>query len=521
MDMKSFMTAAGVVVSASLIAGCGGGVGAGTTGQFNVGGQTVTYTAARNVGGPGGGPVTRLFAGQCIYEARNESATATALAPILVDAAVGSLGDALKRAGAPRAYAVHAGLRIRDHSTTGASVAASDVVTDPSRRPGTGVSLEVVPGTLSGPPADVVATTGSRAAPVTSIASGIAHLATAEARMKERSMPQHRPAGVSLEPPLSVGNGASKASPRGLDGHPSTTSYRAMDCVQLVHGEFVGQAMDHFVQDYDCGHTDGLASWLCERGAVDKRSARAFQDTLNAHGIYLSAPPHVFLEAEIVRAAGGQYALTPTFIDYRRTLESGAASGRRGLFLEFGVNHGHTTLADDKASKGVLAIGRMDADADPIRFQERDPRAPQMLWTKPPDGDRTADNAMNVELRLVEVRDARPVLAALGDALSGEDGDALADALRQDLLPTPEEDAAGVTMQISALNQYQEALRKYQGAIDACEAAVLAAGDNTQAANVARSQGKAGVDAAWLAVQLAAFQAKVSAPSPIASATCG
>ncbi|MEM6465239.1 MAG: hypothetical protein AAF679_01860 [Pseudomonadota bacterium] len=153
----------------------------------------------------------------------------------------------------------------------------------------------------------------------------------------------------------------------------------------------------------------------------------------------------------------------------------------------------------------------MTSGGDAILFGKDDPRTPLMLWTNSPGGTQTTDKAQNVESRLVEVRNPRPILAAIGELLSGGEGDQLAASLRQDLFPTPQEQAAAVTTRIADLKQFQAAVAAYRAAVEAREKA-LAEATGKPNFNLVKSEQDAAVEAGKLAVLLAAERAGIPAP---------
>lgn len=408
--MTARLVAAGMV---GLLAGCSGGVGSGTSqGTLTVDSRAVNYTSPDLLGGPSGGPITKLFAGSCLFESAKESAAAVAaLAPIALNFAVDTLGGVLQRAGEERAVAVYAGLRVA--------------------------------GANQGPTA----------------------------------------AGTT------IGGAASAATVVG-----------PFDCVQFVHGEFSTP-------------TEASVSpqWLAGPAAAVATNVATLREGLEAKGVRLAHDPLFFLEAQVIWADGGLYALRPLVISYNGTLDTGADAVDRGLFFEFGVNVGPNSLTTADASKGFIPIGRMTAGSETLLFEEGDARAPVMLWTTPPTGDAFATAPLNVEGRLVEVRDARPILAAIGDALAGPSGDQIAAGLRRDLFPTEKEREAEVTARITALGAFQTALARYREALTKRDAAVAAAQGTSDLAAVQAEQ-DAAVEAARLSVRLAAQQAGVASP---------
>ena len=385
------------------------------SGDLKVGGRTINYVSPSEVGGPDGGPITRLFGGTCIFGGSGENATITTLAPIALNFAVDSLGKLLTRAGEEQAVAVYAAMRSRDTSGDKPNVTAG--------------------GTAIG------------------------------------------------------------------GGQQSARQSDSVGCIQFVHGEFAGTADEAVTPD-----------WLTAAAKKASISAETLVESLEAKGINLSEAPAFFMEAKIIRAEGGLYALRPQVLFYERSIDTGVPSDGRGLFFEFGINHGASSLTAEKASKGILAIGKMKPGGGVLYFDDKDPRVPVMLWTSAPAGNPTADQARNIEARLIEVEDARPVLAAFGELLSGASGDQLAESLRKDLFPTSDEEAAEVTARITALGQYQTALAGYRSALNARDTALKEA-TGTPSFDVVVAEQDAAVQAAKLAVVLAAQQAGVTPPT--------
>ncbi|MBP2302701.1 hypothetical protein [Azospirillum picis] len=233
-----------------------------------------------------------------------------------------------------------------------------------------------------------------------------------------------------------------------------------------------------------------------------------------SRGIFLAERPVLFLEAKLITSPDGKvYRLRPTILQYEAGLDTRQVGGERGLFVEFGINSAPNSLASDKASRGTLPIGIVVPGQTSLVFRGPDPRMPEMLWTASPSATTAAPSILNIEMRIVEVRNGRPVLAALGTLLSGKQGDDIAAALRRDLFPTEEERRTALTARLTGLEAYRKALAAYRQAIDDREQAKAASATKSVVVqNAIQAQQNAIVESAILSVRLAAAQAGVTPP---------
>lgn len=373
---------------AGLLAGCSA---TSQTGTLNAGGRTIKYQAPKNYGDLRTGPVTRIFTGKCLYQG-DHSALLPTLAPILLKAAVTTLGDALIKAGEERAVATY--------------------------------------GSLAYDPAE--------------------------------------------------------ASPTGdaNDGAPSAK------CIQIVHGEFARRKSD----------AKPDLAFAAELGGKAGNSGEVFSKNLADLGIHLVGAPAFMVEL-IPVASGDVRRMQPTLLSYRASIDTGKTGDRRGLFLEVGLNIPSKSFADKDSKQVLFPFGYMTSGDESIAYSADDPRLPPMLWS---NVNIPGDEPLNIEARLVEVRDARPVLAAIGNLLT-DNADPISAALRQDLFPTATEQSAQTTAKIKALQEYQTAVTGHRTALDGQAKALSAAAGQSAARRASiKAEQQAIVDAAALRLQLAA-----------------
>lgn len=286
---------------------------------------------------------------------------------------------------------------------------------------------------------------------------------------------------------------------RRADSSPSPEdSSPPLNCLQFVVGEWNGTGAEP--------NQNFLAIFAAKLNTSKDELLKAFED----NGIFIRGNPALFLEIAIHGSVDSAYFLMPKAIYYNRSLDTGKGGVERGLLIEFGINRAPSSLASDKSSRGILTIGNLKSGNTALAFQSDDPRVSRSLWIAPPTSTRDAgaDTPLNIEMRVVEVRDARPVLSALGAQLVGESGNKIADALRQDFFPTKAERQVEITSRIQALQAYTDAIAKYRTAWDArAKALTDAEGRPDDERAAIEAEQNAVVDAALEAVRLAAMQA--------------
>ncbi|SMF55536.1 hypothetical protein SAMN02982917_3089 [Azospirillum oryzae] len=307
--------------------------------------------------------------------------------------------------------------------------------------------------------------------------------------------------GVGTAAAGAVGRSITEAEPA-----PPAAMGRAglPECVQLV--------LARFASGRDTASAGAASPTLAETLGLN---AEDLSREFGSRGIFLAERPVLFLEAKLVTSPDGRvYRLRPTILQYEAGLDTRQVGDERGLFVEFGINSAPNSLASDKASRGTLPIGIVVPGQTSLVFREQDPRTPEMLWTAASTtAAAVAPGILNIEMRIVEVRNGRPVLAALGTLLSGKQGDDIATALRRDLFPTEEERRTALTARLTGLEAYRKALVAYQQAVDGREQAkVTSATKSADMQKAIRTQQDIIVQSAILSVQLAAAQAGVTPP---------
>lgn len=270
-------------------------------------------------------------------------------------------------------------------------------------------------------------------------------------------------------------------------------------CLQFVYGKFA--------KDRESPQTP--VSWMPE--AVSGKTPEAFRTALSTADIYLAEPPSFFLEAKLI---GGRkiYRLSPTILHYDATLENGAKDTERTLFVEFGINEPGTSTP----SKGVLVIGKAIAGKTTAQFSSQDPRRPTMLWVTNSIKDDTL--LANAEIRLLELRDGNPVLAALGEIITDNKTE-LATAIQTDLFPPEVNEATVIQTQISAFTTYQEALNSHATALSTTQTQIAEIEANATLTGAQRATALAQQNEirriSLLRLQLAANGAGVSLPQGV------
>jgi len=419
----------------------------------------VKFRPSASIGGPLIGQTPRLFRGPCIADSGKElgGALAAALIPIAINSGLDLIGNALTRAGNPDTVAVYAGLPIDLPSTE---------KNDTAGKAGNG-------GTPTNPSNNDNTTAG--AAPTASATTSTTTL----------TIPGTRASGASAQSNANTG--------------PANTG----TCLQFVYGKFAE----------DPGSSQTPLSWMPE--SISGKKPEDFRTALNTGGIYLAEPPSFFLEAKLI---GGRkiYRLAPTILHYDATLEKGAKDTERTLFVEFGINEPGKLLSASGSSRGLLVIGKAVAGKTTTQFSAKDPRRPTMLWATNDLKDESV--VANAEIRLLELRDGNPVLAALGEIITDNKTE-LATAIQTDLFPPEVNEATVIQTQISAFTTYQEALNSHATALSTTQTQIAEIEANATLTGAQRATALAQQNEirriSLLRLQLAANGAGVSLPQGV------
>lgn len=234
------------------------------------------------------------------------------------------------------------------------------------------------------------------------------------------------------------------------------------NCVQFVRGEFHGRA-----KDMDAG---------AEALPGAERSARRVAAGLADAGIYLKPGADFFMEARVrFSADGSHFQLAPTYLLYGRPFDGGPDLSRRALFVEIGLNEAGKSLAEADASRGLLKLEVLSA-GDAVRFfGPNDPRAPRMLWAPIGAAPGGQGGGLNLEMRVIELREANKVLAQLGAILEEEQ---VSERVRRGLFPTDDEVRADLEDRATAIDNFITASRLYDAHLSDYRARSLAVGPN-------------------------------------------
>jgi hypothetical protein len=413
-----------VLLGTSALAGCDlrltTGTDAGTLTSPDRG--AVSYKAPRVSGGPGIGAVPRLLTRDCLIatgEKEGLPLLAAALAPILVDAAFDTIGTLLKNAGEERAVGVYAATTVPDphglppdfNRPTGGEDEADDRAEAPA-----------IPAPSSTPilPANSRTNTGG-SIPITNAT----------------------PASPAPTAPEQQTNTAAKSP------------WKPPECIQFILGEFASKAENATLTNADF-----------DLDPDNVTGTTKLAEQLKARQVFLKEPPVFMMELKLLgdRSAEGVYTLHPTMIHYGSSLDNRATGIKRDLIVEIGLNLSPKKIGDKDASGAILPLGKMIAGGPTFLFAKHDLRAPRMLWVPVPQGA-SGIKPLNIEMRVVEMRNANAVLSQIGTALAGGAGDKLAAALRQDLFPTDDEENVALTKQIEARTDYAAKLKGLQDAV--------------------------------------------------------